>query len=207
MNRHIVPALLLTLAAALAACDGGTADTTMPTTGPATSTSAPSTTASTVTATSPPTTTTTTVEWRLPRVHDDPGPGWQVTPDGVWVSEPVVRDAEWYAGVVGITVAEAARRNGLVEVLTRPGFREWLDDEGWFGGIWVEETAESWGAVLRVEAREGRLGGKPGRVERRLENSEMFGLIEFEAVPHSLRDLDGFVADLREDVGEWCLPR
>ena len=67
MTRRTTPALVLTLTLLVAACDSGTADTTVSTTVPATSTLATST-SSTTTMTLPPHIT----------IYYEPGPDWEL---------------------------------------------------------------------------------------------------------------------------------
>ena len=194
-TRTITVALILVVA--LAACGGGsTADTTGPsTTGPAASTSS--------TTTLPSTTTPTTVpDWRLPRVHDDPGPGWSITADGVWVSEPTVRDPEWYAEVAGITVEEAERRNRMIEEASETHALDRFRSRGWSGGIWTEETPEGWQMVVATVD----LGDTERQVGGRWEGTELIDSVVFREVEHSANHLEHSLVPLEEMIEQWCLP-
>jgi len=201
VTRRTAVAVLLGMLLMAVGCDGGESITTSTDTSPSTSTS-PSTASSTTTTTTTTTvpTTSTTLDWRLPTVHDDPGPGWMVTADGVWVSEPTVREAGWYAEVAGITVEEAERRNGLVGELG--GYLPWLERRSWSGGLWVEETADAWRVVVTTTdlAKAERL------VSRRLEGAVVLGSVVFREVEDTVSDLKGRLRRLEEEVEDWCLP-
>ena len=164
MTHRTIPALLLAVVVALAACESGTTDTTVSSTTVSATSTAPSDdhldhcvlgddtghhnhNGGLAAAHGP--------RRSGSRLVGHPGGGVGVGADG---ARP-----EWYAEVAGITVAEAERRNRLVAEVTGGIVLRRLGRSDRSGGVWVEETAESWHLVVttehlqRTERQVGRL--------------------------------------------------
>jgi len=196
MRRVELLAVLCVLLAVACESGAGSRTDTMPATAAATTTVVPPSTDGT-------TTTSTPEDGWLPTVHDDTGSGWMVTPGGVWVSEPMVRGEVWYAKVVGISLEEARRRNGLVEEVTVGRFARRLQRLDGRGGVWTEETADSWHLVV---ATNEAMATAQQQLDRLLRGSAVLDSVVIRQVEYSLSNLKGRLSGLGRLVDRWCLP-
>ena len=177
-------ALLATLTVVLisGACDsiardGSTAVTTAPTPAPSVG---------------PPAATTTTATSTLPTTALNPG---------LWAGPPDTHESAEYASLLGLTVDEVQRRNGLVESFLGGDLADWLDRLRAF--YWVEETPDDWQLVIGRTRVNRRFVEK---LEERIAGTPLEDLVEVRMVKHDFQDLQRIQARTVTVIDSWCLP-